>query len=173
MLPTSRRDFLYIGLGAIALPVAVSNLSCSPDKGDEGPDSRELSNEQAKSHLKDAGKETAMKIQYLEIVTPDVAAACLLYSQVCGVTFGSAVQELGGARTASLASGGMIGIRAPLRDTEKPVVRPYVLVKNIDAAVATAAKAGALIAVEPTEIAGRGQFAIFIHGGIESGLWQL
>jgi predicted enzyme related to lactoylglutathione lyase len=67
----------------------------------------------------------------------------------------------------------MLGIRAPLRPTEKPVVRPYMLVKDIKASVASAAKAGAVIAMEPTEIAGHGQFAIVIHGGIESGLWQL
>ena len=173
MVKFNRRHLLRVGLAAIALPVAVSNLGCSPDKEEEAPDARELAGGHAKSHHRDADKETAMKIQYLEFVTPDVAAACLLYSKVYGVTFGSAVQELGGARTASLASGGMIGIRGPLRDTEEPVVRPYVLVKDINAAVAAAAEAGAIIAMEPTEIAGRGQFAILIHGGIESGLWQL
>ena len=100
-------------------------------------------------------------------------AACELYSQMHGIKFGHADHGLGGARTATLASGGMLGIRAPLRTTETPVVRPYVLVKDIKASVAAAAKAGAKIAMEPTEIAGRGQFAIVIHGGIESGLWQL
>ena len=64
----------------------------------------------------------------------------------------------------------MLGIRAPLRDTEGPVVRPYVLVEEIDAAVAAAAEAGAEIAME---LPGYGQFAIVIQGGIESGLWQL
>jgi hypothetical protein len=67
----------------------------------------------------------------------------------------------------------MLGIRAPLRATEKPVVRPYVLVKDIKAAVAAAAKSKAQIAMEPTEFPGHGQFAILIQGGIESGLWQL
>ena len=114
-----------------------------------------------------------MKIQYVEIVTRDVDGACELYSQMHGVTFGEADENLGGARTAKLANGGMLGIRAPLRDTEKPVVRPYVLVEDINASVAAAAKSGAEIAMEPTEIAGHGQFAIVIHGGIESGLWQL
>jgi hypothetical protein len=32
---------------------------------------------------------------------------------------------------------------------------------------------GAEIAMTPTEIVGYGQFAIVIHGGIESGLWQM
>lgn len=71
-----------------------------------------------------------------------------------GVTFSEADEKLGGARTASLAGGGILGIRAPLRDTEKPVVRPYLLVKDIKASVAAAAKCGAELAMPPTEIAG-------------------
>lgn len=114
-----------------------------------------------------------MRIHYLEIVTTDVDAACALYSQMHGVTFGDADQNLGGARTTNLAGGGMVGVRAPLRTTEKPVVRPYVLVEDIKAGVAAAAESGAEIAMAPTEIAGYGQFAIVIQGGIESGLWQL
>ncbi|MCC6493163.1 MAG: hydroxylase [Pirellulales bacterium] len=114
-----------------------------------------------------------MKIQYLEIVTTDVAAACALYSRMHGVAFSEAVPQLGGARTANLAGGGLLGIRGPLRATEKPLVRPYILVSDIKASVAAAAEAGAFIAMEPTEITGRGQFAIVIHGGIESALWQL
>jgi uncharacterized protein len=90
-----------------------------------------------------------------------------------GVTFGEADQSLGGARTARLTNGGMLGIRAPLRPTEKPVVRPYVLVKDIKASVAGAVKSGGIVAMPSTEIAGRRKFAIIIHGGIESGLWQL
>lgn len=115
-----------------------------------------------------------MQIQYLEIVTPDVDAACTLYSKMHGVTFGDPVMGLGGARTAELAGGGKLGIRPPLRDNETPVVRPYVLVKDIKAAVAAAkGESGAVIAMPPTEIPGHGQFAIVIQGGIESGLWQL
>ena len=113
-----------------------------------------------------------VKIHFLEIVTPDVDGACSLYSMMYGVTFGDPDQDLGGARTADLDGGGMLGIRAPLRETETPVVRPYVLVDDINAAVSAAAEAGAEIAMTPTEIVGYGQFAIVIHGGIESGLWQ-
>ena len=72
-----------------------------------------------------------------------------------------------------LANGGTLGIRAPLRDTETPVVRPYFLVHDIVEAVAAAAQSGAEIAMQPTEIPGRGKFAILIQGGIESGLWQV
>lgn len=114
-----------------------------------------------------------MKIHYLEIVTEYVDSACNLYSQVHGVTFGKGDKNLGNARTADIADGGIIGIRAPMRDSEKPVVRPYALVQDIDASVETAEKAGARIAMGPTEAKGHGQFAIVILGGIESGFWQL
>ena len=114
-----------------------------------------------------------MKIHYVEIVIKDVDAACALYSQAYGVTFGKPDQNLGGARTVKLAGGGMLGIRAPMHDREKSVVRPYVLVKDINASVAAAAKGGAEVAVPPMEIPGHGTCAIVIHGGIESGLWQL
>jgi len=114
-----------------------------------------------------------MKIHYLEIVTPDVESTVALYSQVHEVTFSAPNPNLGGARTAELDGGGMLGVRAPMRDTEKPVVRPYYLVDNIDEAVASATNGGAKIAMAPTEIPGSGKFAIFIQGGIETGLWQV
>jgi len=114
-----------------------------------------------------------MHIQYLEIVTPEVDAVCATYSQLHGVTFGEADQNLGGARTAKLANGGTLGVRAPMRDTEKPVVRPYILVEDIEASVAAAADSGAKVALPPMEIEGHGTCAIVIQGGIESGLWRL
>jgi predicted enzyme related to lactoylglutathione lyase len=117
--------------------------------------------------------ETVMHVQYLEIVTTDVESACRLYSKVHGVSFGSPDQNLGGARTARLANGGTLGVRAPMHGAEKPVVRPYILVKDIAAAVAAAADLGAEIAVPPMEIAGHGTCAIVIQDGIESGLWQV
>jgi uncharacterized protein len=150
----NRRDILCAGLMALPGATIVSSVH-------------------AAEHSRDADKESGMKIHYLEIVTNNIDAACAIYSATHGVAFGKAVQTLGGARTAKLAGGGMLGIRAPLRPTEKPVVRPYLLVENIKRAVAAAAKSGAEIAMEPTAIAGYGQFAIVIHGGIESGLWQL
>lgn len=114
-----------------------------------------------------------MKIHYLEIVTNDIEAACNLHAKIHGMKFGEPEEKLGGARTAEFSEGGFIGIRGPMRDTEEPVVRPYLLVKDISASVEAADKSGAEIAMSPTEVEGRGQFAIIIHGGIESGLWQL
>ena len=176
----NRRDILRAGLASAALPGAsILNLGCTPDEDNEvrsGSSARNTDQlRDDASNVRDgvAEKGNSMKIHYLEIVTPDVSAACALYSAMHGVTFGEADQNLGGAHTAKLAGGGMLGIRAPLRPTEKPVVRPYVLVEDIKASVAAAAESGGKIAMEPTEIAGYGQFAIVVHGGIESGLWQL
>ncbi|MEM7393359.1 MAG: hydroxylase [Verrucomicrobiota bacterium] len=114
-----------------------------------------------------------MNIQYLEIVTPEVDPVCETYARLHDTTFAESDPNLGGARTAKLANGGLVGVRAPLRDTETPVVRTYYLVKDIEQAVKTAAEAGAEIAMGPTEIPDSGQFAIFIQGGIETGLWQV
>ena len=70
-------------------------------------------------------------------------------------------------------SGGRIAVRAPLRADEDPVVRPYVLVDDIEAAVEVAEEQGALIAHPPLEIpGGHGTFAIYLLGGNDHGLWQ-
>ncbi|MCA8981159.1 MAG: hydroxylase [Planctomycetes bacterium] len=114
-----------------------------------------------------------MPIHYLEIVTPDVEATCASLAQQHHVEFGVPVAELGNARTAALTGGGTIGVRAPMHDAETPVVRPYVLVDDIDAAVVAAQASGAESAMLPTEIPGRGRFAIYFLGGIQHGLWQL
>ena len=59
-----------------------------------------------------------------------------------------------------------------LRETEEPIVRPYWLVDDIEAAVAAAVKAGGVIAHPPLKIPGHGTFAIYIQGGINHGFWQ-
>lgn len=114
-----------------------------------------------------------MQVHYLEIVTADVDAVCATYARVHGVKFGDRDAGLGGARTAPLAGGGMLGVRAPLHETEAPLVRPYMLVADIQHAVATAVELGAVIAHPPMQIPGHGTFAIFIEGGIPHGLWQI
>ncbi len=114
-----------------------------------------------------------MKTQYLEIVTKDVDAVCAAYAAALGLQFGGPDAGLGNARTARLADGGLLGVRAPLRANEDPVVRPYWLVDDIDAAVAAAVAAGGEVAVPPMEIPGHGTFAIYLQGGNDHGLWQL
>ena len=113
-----------------------------------------------------------MQIGYLEFVTPNVDAFCATYEKVHGVTFSEPVAELGNARTTALASGQKVGVRAPMRPDEAPVVRPYILTDDIQAAFKAAEAAGAELAHPPMEIPGHGTFAIFIHNGIESALWQ-
>jgi hypothetical protein len=65
------------------------------------------------------------------------------------VPFGEPDARLGNAR-----SGELVGVRAPLRETEELVVRPYWLVDDIVAAVAAVVQAG-------------------VQGGNDHGFWQL
>ena len=113
-----------------------------------------------------------MQIHYLEIVTPDVDAVCSAYAVASGEHFSEPDAGLGNARTAPLAGGGLVGVRAPLRDTEAPIVRPYWLVDDIEAAVSAAVEAGGVLAHPPMEIPGHGTFAIYVQGGVDHGLWQ-
>ena len=113
-----------------------------------------------------------MRIQYLEIVTREVDAVCAAYAAASGLQFGQHEAALGNARTAALPGGGWVGVRAPLHETEEPVVRPYWLVEDIEASVAAVVAAGSEVAHSPMEIPGRGTFAIYIQGGIQHGLWQ-
>jgi len=114
-----------------------------------------------------------MKTQYLEIVTREVDAVCAAYASAHNAHFGEPVAGLGNARTAALTSGGLVGVRAPLRETEDPVVRPYWLVDDIVAAVAAVVQAGGKVALPPMEIPGHGTIAIYLQGGNDHGLWQL
>ena len=127
MLKIKRRNFLHGGVAFVAAPwTTILQIGCSPNHVQN----------------KNTDKGNTMKIHYLEIVTPDVDASVALCSRIHGVSFGVAEKNLGGARTAKLANGGTLGIRAPLRDTETPVVRPYFLVHDIVQAVAAAAQSG-------------------------------
>ena len=117
--------------------------------------------------------EEHMQVHYLEIVTPDVDATCGTLAKLHGVTFSAPKVGLGNARTAQLGNGGLIGVRAPMHPTEEPVVRPYLLVQDVEAATAAAEAAGGEIAHPPMEIPGHGRFSIYIQGGVHHGLWQV
>ena len=120
-----------------------------------------------------AKKSPVMQIYYLEIVTKEVDVVCAAYTAANGVRFGKPDAGFGNARTAALLGGGLVGVRAPMRETEEPIVRPYWLVDDIEAVVAAAVKAGGELAHPPLEIpGGHGTFAIYIQGGINHGLWQ-
>jgi len=114
-----------------------------------------------------------MQIHYLEIVTKEVDAVCAAYAAANGAQFGKPDAGLGNARTVALAGGGLVGVRAPMSEGEAPVVRPYWLVADIEAAVAAVVAAGGEVAHPPMEIPGHGTFAIYLQGGNDHGLWQL
>lgn len=116
--------------------------------------------------------ESVMQIYYLEIVTKEVDAVCAVYAAANGLVFGEPDPGLGNARTAPLPGGGLVGVRAPLRESEEPVVRPYWLVDDIESALAAAVEAGGEVAHPPLEIPGHGTFAIYFEGGVQHGLWQ-
>ena len=126
----------------------------------------------AEEKTPDTKESSGMQIGYLEFVTPTVDEFCATYEKVHGVSFSDPVAELGNARTAPLAGGGKVGVRGPMRPDEKPVVRPYLATKDIQAAVEAAKTTGAEIAFPPMKLGDHGTFAIFIQGGIESALWQ-
>lgn len=113
-----------------------------------------------------------MQIDYLEIVTPEVDAVCATYAAVHGVRFGEPLPGLGNARTAELANGGVVGVRAPLSASEQPVVRPYWRAGDVSLALDAAESAGAETAHPPLELPGHGTFAIYFQGGVQHGLWR-
>ena len=112
-------------------------------------------------------------VHYLEIVTPDVEAARDLYGTAYGWQFEPMRAELGNAFVATLPGGALCGIRAPMHAEETPIVRTYLRVPDIQEAVRQAARLGAEIALEPVELPGHGTIAIYMHGGIQQGLWQV
>lgn len=168
----TRRNALRTVIACAMPPTIIAMIAgCNQSNAFKQTNSKtEFNRDTQKSNSPIAGK--PMKIQYLEIVTPEVEALCHQYSTIYDVTFSEPETNLGGARTAKLDGGGLIGIRGPLRDTETPVVRPYVLIDDIEAAVQSAVESGAEIAMPPMEIPEYGMFAIVIHGGIECGFWQ-
>lgn len=113
-----------------------------------------------------------MNVYYLEFVCEDVEAQCAALAATHGLSFGPPVPELGNARVAVSPDGTRVGVRAPLAEHEQPVVRPYVEVDDIAAAVSRAQAEGAVIAYPPTQQGDTGTWAIYIAGGVQVGLWQ-
>ena len=113
-----------------------------------------------------------MAVRYLEIVSNDVDALIGLYQRIHGLSFGPPDADLGQARVATQADGGVIGIRKPLATHEQPIVRTYLAVDDIQHAVKKAEESGAAIAYPPTRQGDQGTFAIVIQGDVEHGLWQ-
>lgn len=113
-----------------------------------------------------------MAVHYLEIVSNDVDALVALYERIHGLSFGPPDPDLGQARVATHADGTLVGVRSPLAAHEKPIMRTYLAVSDIQEAVKKAERSGALIAYPPTHQGQQGTFAIVIQGGVQHGLWQ-
>lgn len=114
-----------------------------------------------------------MNIHYLEIITQNVEKEIAILELTQNLEFGNAVAELGNARVATTRTGESIGVRAPMHDGEKPIIRPYFLTKNLSEKVEAIAELGADIALPSMTIPGRGEIAIYMLDGIEYGLWQV
>lgn len=115
----------------------------------------------------------AQSIYYHEIVTPNAEALRDLCQQAYGWHFEDVAPELGNAFVATLSDGSLYAIREPMHPQEKPTVRNYTRVGDINSSVAKVEKLGAMIALGPTEIAGRGIIAIYQFGETQHGLWQI
>jgi predicted enzyme related to lactoylglutathione lyase len=113
-----------------------------------------------------------MAVDYLEIVSNDADRLTALYQSMHGLSFGPPEPDLGQARVATHADGTLVGIRKPLAAHERPIMRAYLAVEDIQQAVKSAEGAGATIAYPPTQQGTHGIFAIVIHGEVEHGLWQ-
>jgi predicted enzyme related to lactoylglutathione lyase len=112
-------------------------------------------------------------VHYLEIITRDVPGTADFYAKAFGWRFEPAAPELGDAVVAQLPDGSLCGIRAPMHEQEEPIVRTYLRVPDLDAAVAKARQLGATMAIESMEIPGRGKIAIFFLGETQQGLWEV
>jgi len=111
-------------------------------------------------------------IHYLEIVSNDADQLTALYEGMHNLSFGPPDPDLGQARVARRADGTLVGIRKPLAAHERPIMRTYLAVEDIQEAVKKAEANGATIAYPPTRQGPQGTFAIVIQGGVENGLWQ-
>lgn len=149
-------------LGLLLLP------GFQADKGKADTDE----GKKGKSASKQAGGDGNVSLHYLEIVTDDVDALCATYEKVHGLKFGSEDADLGQARVATQADGSRIGIRKPLAEHEQPILRTYLEVDDIAAAVKKAEEGGAVIAYPPTKQGDSGTWAIFIQADLQHGLWQ-
>lgn len=112
-------------------------------------------------------------VHYLEIVTSDIKSMCDLYTNSFGWEFQPEILELGNARVAELEGGSLCGICAPMHPTEKPTMRMYLRVSDVEYSVKEVIKQGAEILLDRMEIPGYDIIAIYKIGGIEKGLWEV
>jgi len=111
-------------------------------------------------------------IYYLEIVSRDADRLVPLYERSYGFKFAKPDADLGNARVAARQDGTLVGIRKPLAEDEKPVMRSYLVVDDVQKAVDGALASGASEAYPPTTLGAWGKFAIVIQGDVQHGFWQ-
>lgn len=172
----SRRDILQASGVTLAAPSLMMLFGCTKSKKNalenETPTTKGDGESDKNESKEEPAEAKAMKVEYLEIVTPEADALVEQYSKAHGVEFSEPIAGFGNARTAKFEGGGMLGIRGPMRDNEIPVVRPYLLTEDIQASVDAAVAAGADLAMPPMHIPDYGKFAIVVQGGIDCGFWQ-
>lgn len=112
------------------------------------------------------------QVYCIEVVSPDPEGQCQTLAKLHGLSFGDPVAEMGGGRIATRNDGTMISVRAPLAEHEQPIIRTYLAVPDIEAAVKNAEAEGAMIAYPPTQQGDTGTWAIYIQDGVQHGLWQ-
>jgi predicted enzyme related to lactoylglutathione lyase len=114
-----------------------------------------------------------VKVQYLEIITPDVEGTIAVFKASNDAAFSEPIAALGNARTANMPDGGRISVRAPMHESEAPVTRTYFLTNDINTATERAVAAGAELAHPVMEIPGQGKFSIVFHGDNQFGFWEV
>lgn len=113
------------------------------------------------------------EVCYLEMVVEDVDAARKLQEAVHGWRFAAPDPALGGSLVATLPSGVRCSLRARMHEQERLVTRAYVRVEDVERAAQRAQEQGAMLALAPMALEGHGRIAIWFHGGVEHGAWEL
>ena len=110
-------------------------------------------------------------ITHIEIPADDIERAKRFYGAVAGWEFGTmeGFPDYWLFRTSETAGGGL-GTRGESVGT---VIRAYINVASVDAAVAAAEANGGSVVTPPTDVPGQGRFAA-VHDseGNEIGLWE-
>lgn len=104
------------------------------------------------------------KVVFVELVTPDLAAAKLFYGGLFGWTFRDVQGEGWKYAEASLNGrpvAGLVQKDIPAGEHRQPAWLSFISVRNVDAAKATASQQGAKLLFGPQSIPDRGREAVF------------
>ncbi len=104
------------------------------------------------------------KVIFVELVTPDLAAAKAFYGGLFGWTFSDIVagkSEYAEAALDGIPVAGLIHRDIPPGEQRQPAWLTFMAVRDVDAAAATAVKEGAKVLFEPHTVPNRGRQAVF------------